>query len=49
MAEDSILKTERQKEDGEREQKKKEAEAARLDAWLKGEGEDKDVIWHRQD
>ena len=49
MAEESILKTERQKENGDREQKKKEAEAARLAAWLKGEGEDEDVISPLQD
>ena len=49
MAEDSILKTERQKKDGEREQKEKEAKAARLKAWLNGEGEDEDVIWPSQD
>ena len=49
MAEDSISKTERQKKDGEREQKEKKAKADRLKAWLNGEGEDKDVIWPRED
>ena len=49
MAEESFLKIERRKKDGDREQKEKEAKAARLEAWLNGEGEDEDVIWPSQD